>query len=62
MKILPKKFLLHQKMRLRISGEVLGDSFWMTTHDDMDEIDLFGTKVSKKAQLLKLVNLKPLFV
>ena len=30
----------------------------MITREDMDEIDLSGTKVPKKAQLLKMMNVK----
>ena len=43
-----KKKLLHQMMRLEILNT-------MITREDMDEIDLLGTKVPKNAQLLNIL-------
>ena len=42
-----QKKLLHQMMRLEILNT-------MITREDMDEIDLLGTKVPKNAQLLNI--------
>ena len=47
----PKNFLLHQTTRLEISGGSPWGQFLktMTEPEDMDEIDLFGTKVPDKS-------------
>ena len=47
----PLIFIIYPKKFLIASNDASNDA--MTTSQDMDEIDLFGKKLPKQAQLLK---------